>query len=748
MREELRTATGLGVAMALAALIAVPADATAQGIRYSLGAAANHIEWDDELGLDNGRLWGIRGGIDFGPVVGLRAHYLWGGDFDTRFDAISIIDDGPEIENQSIDVDAIGADLVFNVLSGSVVPYALAGGGILRFDPAAGERSDQIYGRIGAGVGFEVSRALRADVWVANTRMRLDRFNLAVPLEDGFPEDPEADELRSNWTFGVGLGLDLGGAAPTEVAQRWPALSVPVELFAGQLRHDRGNVGDQNLAGLRAGVDFRYVGVRAFYWRGLNDDWDGTSRVQGYGGEAQFNLQSGRGIVPFLVLGAGRLDYRDGFRDSAGDAPPDEEFLTGGGGLAIRVTDAFTINVAARDYIFSTVDREDVTSADELTHNWLFSAGLGFNIGRDRSQPATVAQAPPPDAAPTRDEREREDPERDTMPRRAAEDRVRVADDAGRVVEIPVPERGEIYIRYGEGARMQVTGDASRSGVTETGQRTEALTDRDLDRLAGAIARELWDSAGQVGAETRDKGQVDAERLRAIVRDELERLNLREHAAPQTLSREYRTEDGRLREVVRDELERLGIEAQLEEIKTMLRERAAADARVERQPTVVVAPEEETRPRVAEIEEQQPGVMGALSNPVAYMAVALSEPTHVALGGRVEVGRLRGVESLAVVPELALGRVNDGTSLLAAGNLEYSFADLVISDSFRVRPVIRPGVGLLSVPDAGTEGVLNLTYGFTSGTGSGSSGLRWFVEHQGLDLFDRSRLSAGLTWVR
>jgi hypothetical protein len=56
---------------------------------------------------------------------------------------------------------------------------------------------------------------------------------------------------------------------------------------------------DQDLAGVRAGIDFSpQVGLRAFYWRGVNDDHDGTDPVAGYGGEAQLNLNAGPGISP------------------------------------------------------------------------------------------------------------------------------------------------------------------------------------------------------------------------------------------------------------------------------------------------------------------------------------------------------------------------------------------------------------------------------------------------------------------
>lgn len=713
-----RVGTMLGAAaftLLLMGMLSTGADA--QGVRYSVTGTATQMNWDGDLGLANGRLFGLRAGIDFGPVIGLRGHYLWGNDFDTEFGGIDLVGPTGALDNQGLDVKSIGADLTVNILPGTVVPFLLAGAGVMRFDPADSDRFDQIYGRLGAGVGFELSRGLRGDVWVANQRMRMDRFDLAPNVEGGYPADPQADDIRSNWTYNVGLGLDLGRTGTS--TDGWSVLSFPVEAFVGQLRYDRGGLDDQYLAGLRAGVDMRYVGLRAFYWRGLNDDFDDTQRVQGFGGEAQFNIQAGNGLAPFLVLGGGNLDYKDGFVPEDQVLPSDERFLIAGGGIALRLTDVLTLNAAARDYIFSVVDDENLSQPEDLTHNWLYSAGLGVSIGRDRDRDPVIAQAPSP-AQRTEDLEQGRQTDRADRSQQARQPQVdtRTGD---RVIQIPVPERGEIYIRYGDDGRLEVMDRTAGERNAQTVLRTGALTDQQLNQLAVALA-----------------DQMD-------VRNGLEPAK----RTQQPLRTDRMADDAELRRIVREELEVLGIREQLAGISRTLIDIESRDRTARASVRVDTVRE---RPVVTEaVGERDAGFFRRLSDPVGYVAAALNGPSHVAFGARVDAGRVRGMESLHIVPEVAIGFVNDGASLLAAGNLEYRFGRLMIGQNFSIRPAVRSGVGLLSVPGDGTEGVLNLIYGFSSGIGAaanGGAGISWFVEHQGIDLFNRSRIAAGLRWTR
>jgi hypothetical protein len=93
---------------------------------------------------------------------------------------------------------------------------------------------------------------------------------------------------------------------------------------------------------------------------------------------------------------------------------------------------------------------------------------------------------------------------------------------------------------------------------------------------------------------------------------------------------------------------------------------------------------------------------------------------------------------------VALGLSNAGTSLMLTANLEYTFGERLIGESTRLAPHVRVGLGILSVPRLGTEGVLNLSYGASSRIGT--TDMHWFAEHQGIDLFNRNRLVAGVRW--
>jgi hypothetical protein len=194
-----------------------------------------------------------------------------------------------------------------------------------------------------------------------------------------------------------------------------------------------------------------------------------------------------------------------------------------------------------------------------------------------------------------------------------------------------------------------------------------------------------------------------------------------------------------LRQIVREELRRLdlaeAVQDAVREQRIDSRARDDADLRVS-----IEQPEAE--------EAADEGIGSSLEQPAGYMAVAFNDPESLVFGARVDAGSLRSFPNIVFVPEVALGFPSDGTSLLAAGNLEYRFGTMSITNGFSLRPMASLGAGLLSVPDETTEGVINVNYGFSSGFGDDTSSLRWFVAHQGIDFFDRNRLAFGLTWTR
>lgn len=387
-RRRAALARRLALGGAVAALLLPAAELAAQELRYSLTPFGQRIQWDDALGLTNTWMYGGRVGFVFGQWVELQGFYARSGnDVDTRFGSAGLpAPGGGELAEGRVEVDNYGADVLVNLGPWRLRPFLRAGGSVLRLQPEGGARTSQIALRAGGGVRFGNPGQLRLQLYVEDLAFRLNRYRLTTDGDGTLAADPDAEEVRHNLVYGAGVTIPLGGAAGADDTPSFGVggLSLPIELFGGVLDFDgEDGLDRQNLIGVRTGLDFgRYVGLRGFYWRGVNDDFDDTRPIQGWGGEAQFNLNAGPGFAPFLVAGAGKLDFRSGFENDAGDVLRDRTVLILGGGMSLRLTDRLRLNASARNYLSNPDDAlEDVSRTDDLRGTWLFSAGLGFNIG-------------------------------------------------------------------------------------------------------------------------------------------------------------------------------------------------------------------------------------------------------------------------------------------------------------------------------------------------------------------------------
>jgi hypothetical protein len=502
--KRLLTGTAL-LALTLLAPTA-PARAQIEGASYTLQPTYNIIRWGKEIGIEDTELIGGRLGLNLGQYVSLQGFYLGRNNVDTRLTELGL--PGPNelpLVDQQLNLSHYGADLIFNVGSHSnVVPFVKVGGGIVRFDPETGDESEHIAVKAGGGVRFGIAR-LQAEVFAEDLAFRLDRYRLAPIGFDPLLVDPEDNDLRHNLSIGLGLNFNLGGQqggrlteTDRAIAERFrrglAGVSLPIEPFVGRLNFsDDLALDTQELFGLRTGLDFgRYFGVRGYYWRGVNDDFDDTEDVQSWGGEAQFNLNAGNGAVPFLIAGLGKLDFRDEFVDENGLGRDDETMLILGAGLGLNLSDRLRLDVAARDYVISNEDLDELNTTDELSSNWMISAGLSFSLFGDSPDRGTVFSGREPerervvvlDADDDADDDERIDGLTDAeiqrmRERRAArmelgrqlrERRLERLDrlegrepgigramepppirnyQGDQVVTIPVPEEGELYVRYG-----------------------------------------------------------------------------------------------------------------------------------------------------------------------------------------------------------------------------------------------------------------------------------------------------------
>ncbi|HST62395.1 MAG TPA: hypothetical protein VLK84_27070 [Longimicrobium sp.] len=474
----------------------------------------------------------------------------------------------------------------------------------------------------------------------------------------------------------------LLSAAPAALhAQGSP--TVPMEVFAGRIQlADEVGGGDVDVAGVLAGIDVgAYAGLHGFYWRGVETDPLAAGPVQAFGGEGQLNLNVGNGITPFLVGGVARLDFLD--HDSAGATMPEDRTMPiVGGGLRLDVG-RLGLQAAVRSYLAQTEGEGE--SDGDLIHSPLFTVGAAFRLGRTGRAPRV-----PPIPGEVRTVRG------DTVfvVRR---DTAYASDN---FVSIPIPTEGEIYLRYGPGSRL-----GSAPGTTAAAP----LDDPALERLRQQILADL---------EPRLRGMLadDRQALAELVRRELAAAS--PGIDPDAERRLLERVDAVVALRVRDELARAA---------------AAGNARA----AVAPAAGPTVDRFVPRVRALRPYVGGNLDRPRQFVA-----------GARLDLGPFDPARpAVRLIPEAALGVGQGGTSVMLAGNVAYEAAVLRIRD-VPVQPYGYLGAGFLFISDPpqgrpGREAVLNVGYGAVLPVPNRSRG-EFFIEHQGVDLFDLNRLLIGL----
>lgn len=483
----------------------------------------------------------------------------------------------------------------------------------------------------------------------------------------------------------VFLALGVLSALPARAQGLAP--SVPVEVFVGKMEFDEDlRLPDQELAGVRLGLDLaRYVGVRGFYWRAVNDERDGWAPLQSYGAEAQVNLNAGNGLTPFLVGGIGRVDFMDGYVDLDSVQPDDQTALIAGGGLRLDVG-RVGIVAAARSYLFENEDEE----GDDLISNLQYTAGLAFRLGRSGRR-AQVAPVPPQVIRETRDT---------VYVSRDPEGRVRERDeDAQGFVTIPIPREGEIYLRYGPAD--------STARRAPTGAPTEA----DLEAIRARLVADLQPVLRQL---------LEGERaeIREMIREELDRLP----ATALTAEAEQRlleNLEARLALRLRDEMGR------------------------------PVADTAGGVPVARPAEPRASGFEPRMREWRPYFGGSVDDPTQFVLGTRLDLGPLDASNpALRIVPDASIGFGSGTASVMIAAYAQYDLAPVeVLGRAIVPYGYAGPGVLFFGDPPVGkakTEAVLNLGYGFSAALPGRLDGPRFFLEHQGIDLFDLNRVLVGL----
>lgn len=394
--------------------VALPnrADAQVTGISYTLSPVAKYTFWDPAAGLDDGALYGGELGLGFGEYIELTGLYMIGNNLETDFSDFSAEDEAVQmairdLAPREIDVRQYGGLLRFNLSRSNIVPFISAGTGVLELDPTDLDASRQIY--LTGGLGVTFSLADRYTLSISGNSLAY-RYNPASLFTDadleavGLSRANFEQELVNNFTVSAALKFYLGGRPAGQLTDIDQALlsqfepgniRLVLEPFYGQVNFNEalGFVDSRVLVGLNAGIDLGpYLGVRAFYWRNTGQEEafrdgvpDDLADPTFYGGELnlRFRNQIGRGILPYLIIGAGYMDINEDsdFRDVTGFVPESRYFATGGLGLKIPLSDALTIQGGARSLFMSRQDIDDLSSSQDVYGSLMYTVGLTFGLG-------------------------------------------------------------------------------------------------------------------------------------------------------------------------------------------------------------------------------------------------------------------------------------------------------------------------------------------------------------------------------
>ncbi len=574
----------------IAALSSPRVFAQVRGLSYTTAPIVERLYFDGNAGLENGTLYGGQLGLGFGRFIELEGLYLLNEGLSNDFSDISGITEATRekleaLESRDITLRRYGGKLKINAPTANVLPFVTLGGGVLSFEPEHLNKTRTIYLSLGGGVQFSV--AGRYALTVGAERFGY-RYNLGATFFDDLDlaqadlSDESFNHIQvSNWALRAGIRIYAGGRAPGEetaldealreqFAGGLRGLSLRLEPFGGQLNFDEdlGFKTTQRMAGLFAGLNLGpFVGVRGFYWRGVESGLLEFDRLQAYGGELRFELTSGQSLAPYLTMGGGYLDVLSGYTGGAtmneeGEpiitrAPEDEPFIIVGAGAVLALNESLSLNAAARSVLLTREGVDNVNGPSDVVSSWMFSAGLNFGFGgrSDRAGQAIRSEIEGAEAVRTREDqnlrRELDAAEaridslarliqrigegdveafreaqvltpsgaQDTLAREA----VRVPARKDRMVTLPLPERGELYIRFGEPGGVSIESivgeDTDADEVADLSGVRQSLTAEQIEQIVSQTVREQLRAAEAQGA-----SESDITRIERRIQDRLDAL--------------------------------------------------------------------------------------------------------------------------------------------------------------------------------------------------------------------------------
>jgi len=800
------------------------AEAQVSGISYTLAPVIEGISFNDDAALKSNVLFGGKLGFGFGEFIELNGLYLYGNNLETDFGGLSGFDDVTTalldaLPSRTTDVQQFGGELKFNIGRGSLFPFVTLGSGVVRFDPEGLNHSKAIY--LSGGLGLQHTIENRY-AFVLQVSTLSYRYNPAASLLSnadiaavGLTPDDFDRVTVNNLSADVGVKFYVGGWPHGQMTDFDRALLDQLRggLWAAfRLEPSAGEINSPELLGFRdnqrmlclsTGIDVGpYAGLRGFYWRGATDDsWTEFDDLQAYGGELKLAFSNlGGGLTPYVTLGGGYMDVMDGYVGNGVAVPEDYPFALGGIGVVMPLGSAVSVDACLRSVLMSTAGVENVASPGDVESSSMFTVGVSFGFGgaartsggvfgremaaskaeRDRiaSEMTSMedqlvrlqSNVDSLSALAGREPESRTEPAADLIEVSRSTPSPEVLPDETRWITVPVPEEGEIYLRFGSPGGVSVetiegepavyyfdpatgtiipaspapgvTGGAAATVVPGAAPFPGVVTTPPSVTSTPAPAAGLALTSGQIEEivrrvvrEERSPAVTPSPASQPEVSQALEDLPA---AAPAPIDRPAPVTDASLRQL------ETAIDARMRAIETQLaqlREATVAPARpapeqLAGQPVIVQTPtpSQPTTRVVAPSTRLRP-----VSEPsVRFVGVApltgynLDEPHQGLVGVRADF--IHRERPFRLVPELVMGFGDDEVTTNVNMNGIYELGFAVLD---RLYPYGGIGLGLLDREDL--ELVLNLIVG---------SDIRIerhtvFLEYLNQDFFDNNRLLAG-----
>ncbi len=561
MSDNLRLASVQIIVALLCFAGAASVQAQVRGISYTVAPIGEQVFFGDNAGLNRAFVYGGKAGFGFGRFVELDFIYLRGGGLTTDFSRVTGIsqetrDRLADLSPREVDLQRYGGTLKLNLPTEPVLPFVLLGAGIIRFAPEHLNETRTIYLGGGGGVQFAVAGRYAL-------AFSVHRFSYRYNLGSTFFDDLDLTDVGlgpqsfnqtqiNNWALRAGLQVYVGGRSPGEETELdralreqlsggFRGLSLRIEPSVSSLafHDDLGFRSDQRFLGVYAGLNLGpYLGVRGFYWRGLQGEGFDFQKLQAYGGELRFELGAGPSLSPFLSAGGGYMDVLEGYAGRDGSAPGDEPFVLVGAGAVLPINEALSLNAAARSVLMGEEGVHNVDDPGQVRASWMYSAGLNFAFG-ERAE-GTI-RGVEPQAAALRAELRESEARLDSLAQelrniqrgesadggvaRAAEDDTTAAPATSarepRLVTLPLPEEGELYVRFGS------PGGVSIESISGDGQSIESFSGATLtpEQIEDVVRQTVREQLGDADRTDVTAAQVD--RIEEMLIDRLDAMEER-----------------------------------------------------------------------------------------------------------------------------------------------------------------------------------------------------------------------------